>query len=134
MVILVLICLSSPPIHFVFFFILTSLIPSLCILSSSLTSVAFVSLGWFDFVPLLNNPKSLPSLHFGFLDFISKYNLLINPLAIIMGGGKTIQSSPIWHWHQQKLHMPSYAFKEDAVSSVIVTVCQDVTSEIFLHL
>lgn len=30
--------------------------------------------------------------------------------------------------------MPSYAFKEDAVSSVIVTVCQEVTSELFSHL
>lgn len=42
------------------------------------------------------NLKSLPPLHFGFLDVISKSNLLIKPLAAITGSGKTLQSSLTW--------------------------------------
>jgi len=85
-------------------------------------------------MPFPKNPKSLPRLHFGFLDLISKSNLLINHLAAITGGGKTVQSSPTWHWHQQKLQAPSSAFKQDAVSSVIAMVYREVTSELLSNL
>lgn len=67
------------------------------------------SLDFYFFMPFPKNPRSLPPLHFGFLDLISKSILLINPLAAITGSGKTVQSSPTWHWHQQKLQTPSNA-------------------------
>lgn len=92
MVMLVLVCLSSPPIHFIFFcFYLNFSFPSLrmCLPVFALTCVWGLFFLCFVFC-LLNNPISLSPLLFGFLDPISKCDLLINPLAILTGVGKTV--------------------------------------------
>lgn len=100
--------LSSPPVHFIFFwFYLNLSFPLLCI------CLPIFELPWFLFsMPFPKNPKPLPPLHLGFLDLISKSNLLISPVVQSQAVGKLFNlPSPVIGTSKSDRHLPVHLNK-----------------------